>query len=192
MDEKKYHVSSNPHVRDSVSTTQVMLAVVIALLPATVFGIAGINYGLIMDCHSSGNIEGYQCVGGVVGRNDGEVYRSDSECIIDGEFAVGGIIGESFGYVSPYDTDDSGDYDKIKFYGKVEGVETDDPYDVSSDNKSIYIGSSGDRIDVLAFFRLLWQQDGCFGHFSDAVTTGWMSMRTQPKSGEIEHGFRTD
>ena len=96
-------------------------------------GIAGINYGLIMDCHSSGNIEGYQCVGGVVGRNDGEVYRSDSECIIDGEFAVGGIIGESFGYVSPYDTDDSGDYDKIKFYGKVEGVETDDPYDVSSD-----------------------------------------------------------
>ena len=44
MDEKKYHVSSNPHVRDSVSTTQVMLAVVIALLPATVFGIY--NFGI--------------------------------------------------------------------------------------------------------------------------------------------------
>ena len=31
-----------------------------------------------------------------------------------------------------------------------------------------------DRIDVLGIFRLPWRQDGCFGHFLDAVTIGWM------------------
>lgn len=44
MEEKKLQVSSNPHVRDNASTTQIMLAVVIALLPATIFGI--INFGV--------------------------------------------------------------------------------------------------------------------------------------------------
>lgn len=38
------HVSSNPHVRSKVTTSSIMLAVVIALLPATGFGIY--NFGL--------------------------------------------------------------------------------------------------------------------------------------------------
>lgn len=44
MENKKYNVSSNPHVRDKASTTSIMLAVVIALLPTTIFGIY--NFGL--------------------------------------------------------------------------------------------------------------------------------------------------
>ncbi len=36
-------VSSNPHIRSKVSTSKIMLAVVIALLPTTVFGV--INFG---------------------------------------------------------------------------------------------------------------------------------------------------
>ena len=37
-------VSSNPHIRSKVSTDKIMLAVIIALLPATVFGI--VNFGI--------------------------------------------------------------------------------------------------------------------------------------------------
>ena len=38
------HVSSNPHVRDDATTTTVMLDVIIALIPATFFGIY--NFGI--------------------------------------------------------------------------------------------------------------------------------------------------
>lgn len=37
--EQKYHVSSNPHVRDCMTTSRIMQLVVLALLPATLFGI---------------------------------------------------------------------------------------------------------------------------------------------------------
>ena len=39
MSEPLYHVSANPHVRDNGSTQKIMLDVIIALLPATIFGI---------------------------------------------------------------------------------------------------------------------------------------------------------
>ena len=39
MSETLYHVSANPHVRDNGSTQKIMLDVIIALLPATIFGI---------------------------------------------------------------------------------------------------------------------------------------------------------
>lgn len=39
MSESLYHVSANPHVRDKGSTQKIMLDVIIALLPATIFGI---------------------------------------------------------------------------------------------------------------------------------------------------------
>lgn len=38
MNEQLYHVSANPHVRDKASTRSIMQDVIIALLPATVFG----------------------------------------------------------------------------------------------------------------------------------------------------------
>lgn len=44
MSDKKYKVSSNPHVRDNISTNTIMLAVVVALLPATGFGIYNFGY----------------------------------------------------------------------------------------------------------------------------------------------------
>ena len=37
-------VSSNPHIRSKVSTSKIMLAVILALLPTTIFGIR--NFGL--------------------------------------------------------------------------------------------------------------------------------------------------
>ena len=44
MEEKKLlNVSSNPHVRDAMTTQKIMLNVIIALLPATIFGC--INFG---------------------------------------------------------------------------------------------------------------------------------------------------
>ena len=36
---ENYNVSSSPHIRDRIRTGNIMLMVVIALLPATVFGI---------------------------------------------------------------------------------------------------------------------------------------------------------
>lgn len=44
MSDKKFKVSSNPHVRDNMSTRTLMLMVVIALLPATGFGIYNFGY----------------------------------------------------------------------------------------------------------------------------------------------------
>ena len=38
MNEQMYNVSANPHVRDKASTQSIMRDVIIALLPATVFG----------------------------------------------------------------------------------------------------------------------------------------------------------
>ena len=40
----KLKVSSNPHIRSKVTTNSIMLSVIIALLPATGFGIY--NFGL--------------------------------------------------------------------------------------------------------------------------------------------------
>ena len=37
-------VSSNPHIRSKISTDKIMLCVIIALMPTTVFGV--INFGL--------------------------------------------------------------------------------------------------------------------------------------------------
>ncbi len=39
MSEQVYHVSSNPHIRSKVTTSSIMLLVLIALLPATGFGL---------------------------------------------------------------------------------------------------------------------------------------------------------
>ena len=39
MENKKMNISSNPHIRDSISTCSIMLIVIIALMPATLFGI---------------------------------------------------------------------------------------------------------------------------------------------------------
>lgn len=44
MSDKKYNVSSNPHVRNNISTQTIMLMVVVALLPATAFGIYNFGY----------------------------------------------------------------------------------------------------------------------------------------------------
>ena len=38
MNEQLYNVSANPHVRDKASTQSIMRDVIIALLPATIFG----------------------------------------------------------------------------------------------------------------------------------------------------------
>ena len=42
------NVSSNPHIRSKVSTDKIMLCVIIALIPATVFGV--INFGIYSLC----------------------------------------------------------------------------------------------------------------------------------------------
>lgn len=39
-----YNVSSNPHVRDRSTTTEIMLTVILALIPATAFGIYNFGY----------------------------------------------------------------------------------------------------------------------------------------------------
>ena len=44
MNQELYHVSANPHVRDKVTTQNLMFYVILALLPTTIFGF--FNFGL--------------------------------------------------------------------------------------------------------------------------------------------------
>ena len=46
--DKKLKVSSNPHVRDGMSTRGIMLAVIIALMPATIFGVINFGYHALL------------------------------------------------------------------------------------------------------------------------------------------------
>ena len=57
--EEMYNVSSNPHVRDKMTTSRIMQLVVIALLPATLFGIW--NFGFHATPCSARNSD-FQCV----------------------------------------------------------------------------------------------------------------------------------
>ena len=46
--EQMYNVSSNPHVRDKMTTSRIMQLVVIALLPATLFGIWNFGFHALL------------------------------------------------------------------------------------------------------------------------------------------------
>ena len=46
--DKKLKVSSNPHIRDGMSTRGIMLAVIIALMPATIFGVINFGYHALL------------------------------------------------------------------------------------------------------------------------------------------------
>ena len=46
--DKKLKVSSNPHVRVGMSTRGIMLAVIIALMPATIFGVINFGYHALL------------------------------------------------------------------------------------------------------------------------------------------------
>ncbi len=49
MNEELYYVSANPHVRDKASTQRIMLDVIIALLPATIFGFIHFGSGAVIN-----------------------------------------------------------------------------------------------------------------------------------------------
>lgn len=49
MNEQFYHVSANPHVRDRASTQSIMLDVIIALLPATIFGFWNFGWRAVLN-----------------------------------------------------------------------------------------------------------------------------------------------
>ena len=46
--EEMYNVSSNPHVRDKMTTSRIMQLVVIALLPTTLFGIWNFGFRALL------------------------------------------------------------------------------------------------------------------------------------------------
>ena len=46
--EQKLHVSSNPHVRDNMTTGRIMQLVAIALLPASLFGIWNFGFRALL------------------------------------------------------------------------------------------------------------------------------------------------
>ena len=60
--EQMYNVSSNPHIRDKMTTSRIMQLVVIALLPATFFGIWNFGaHALHQHCFSAAVIS-YQTI----------------------------------------------------------------------------------------------------------------------------------
>ena len=63
--------------------------------------VAGLNYGIVTNCCSSGSIKGYDYVGGLVGKNDasdggnGQIINSYSTCNVQGNKYVGGVAGSN-------------------------------------------------------------------------------------------------
>ena len=51
-----YHVSSSPHVRSKDTTERIMLYVIIALLPTTLFGIYNFGYRALILIFSNNRI----------------------------------------------------------------------------------------------------------------------------------------
>lgn len=62
-------------------------------------GIAGVNYGKILDCIFSGQVMGDSEVGGLAGVNEekGEIRRCDFQGIVLGNHSTGGIVGNNKG-----------------------------------------------------------------------------------------------
>ena len=64
----------------------------------TVGGIASKNYGVIINCSSSGFIDGGYYAGGLVGKNEtpgSYISHSFSNCIVQGYGDVGGLVGKN-------------------------------------------------------------------------------------------------
>lgn len=57
---EKYQVSSSPHVRAKDSTSRVMLYVIIALLPATLFGIWNLDACITFDFSYHRKLSGFR------------------------------------------------------------------------------------------------------------------------------------
>ncbi len=64
-------------------------------------GIAGYNKGTILNCISSGSIQGWEhYIGGIAGINYGIIDKCHSSCEIDGQMDFGGIAGAASGTIS--------------------------------------------------------------------------------------------
>ena len=64
-------------------------------------GLAGINYGDVSFCYSTGMVKGDYSVGGLVGENEsGNITRSHSNCSVSGKESVGGLVGINYGEVN--------------------------------------------------------------------------------------------
>ena len=60
-------------------------------------GLVGENYGIILNSHSSGKVDGLLHIGGVAGRNSGVIFGSSSKCKVNGSGA-GGLVGYNGSY----------------------------------------------------------------------------------------------
>ena len=61
-------------------------------------GLAGVNWGTLRNCYSSGSVSGELRVGGLVGRNEGgTVSHCYSSATVAGEESVAGLVGRNLG-----------------------------------------------------------------------------------------------
>lgn len=65
-------------------------------------GIAGVNYGKIINCSFSGYVTGDNDVGGIAGVNEdsGEIRKCQSGAVIAGNHSTGGIVGNNHGILN--------------------------------------------------------------------------------------------
>jgi len=62
-------------------------------------GLAGMNYGALTECYSTGAVRGVGYVGGLVGGNGGSVAHCYSAASVAGTDSIGGIVGGNGGIV---------------------------------------------------------------------------------------------
>jgi len=93
-------------------------------------GLVASNYGTILDCHASGNVEGETSTGGLIGANsgvndaDGIVRNSYSTGQVRGYEYVGGLIGLNTQYALTSDCYSTGSVEGTNRIGGLIGYNT--------------------------------------------------------------------
>ncbi len=63
-------------------------------------GLAGCNEGTIIDCYSTGKVDGDWSAGGLVGCNNGSITEAHNAAAVDGDTRVGGLVGYQLGSIT--------------------------------------------------------------------------------------------
>ncbi len=109
-------------------------------------GIAGHNYGAIINCSFSGQVVGDSEVGGIAGVNEksGEIRQCSSDASVTGNHSAGGIVGNNHGTVNHCDNQgDINTYSTEVAYD-IEDITLDNLEDLNStDNVAAHTDSGG-------------------------------------------------
>ncbi len=107
--------------------------------------LAGLNYGAITSCYSTGIVNGENFIGGLVGNNSGTIIASYAIVNTGGNSSVGGLAGKSSGTITNcYATGNvSGSTSIGGLIGERSGVILNSFWDIETSGQTISAGGTG-------------------------------------------------